>query len=284
MFRWDWYLHHSKSLNTTFRHIEPVHCVTCTAKCLSWLVSQEASACGDPLGKNWQPISQSPAQSHSWWHMHHCFKVLRGQAVLSPPEKGEGQALAALILLLLMFVCGSRSDQPSFTHLLYSRKPLQWSQWLCLHVSNEKSPQSVRPAQSSTFRYKKKKEHNEVLDTHTGLCHREHHPFSAVDISEWGPEALHPQGSKQMKVYTAFCSSLPESHTIRPKLSFLAITPQSVFIVLGYRNVQIKARHKTRFRIGVSRSLGNGPQRANCLKLHYTAFVEMIMHLVYIWI
>lgn len=130
----------------------------------------------------------------------------------------------------------------------------------------------------------KKKEHNEVLDTHTGLCHREHHPFSAVDISEWGPEALHPQGSKQMKVYTAFCSSLPESHTIRPKLSFLAITPQSVFIVLGYRNVQIKARHKTRFRIGVSRSLGNGPQRANCLKLHYTAFVEMIMHLVYIWI
>ena len=87
--------------------------------------------------------------------MHHCFKTVGGQTVLSLSEKGEGQALEVLILILLPFVCRGKGDQPSFTHLLYgSTTSVITRLFVSLHVCSEKSPQSGRQAQSSTFRYK----------------------------------------------------------------------------------------------------------------------------------
>lgn len=53
-----------------------------------------------------------------------------------------------------------------------------------------------------------------------------------------------PKGVNRYKVYKAFCSTLSEFHRIRPKQSFLANTPQSVFVILGYRSFQTKVRHK----------------------------------------
>lgn len=44
------------------------------------------------------------------------------------------------------------------------------------------------------------KQQNEVQQTHTGLWHRGHSPFSAADISH---EAYYSQGNEHVKVYKA---------------------------------------------------------------------------------
>lgn len=177
--------------------------------------------------------------------MHHCFKMVSGQTVLSPSEKGEGQALEALILILLPFVCRGKGDQPSFTHLLSGSKPLQWSQD-CLFARSQWKITPEWKTSTKLYVQIQNKQCNDLLENHAGLCPREHHPFSAADILEWGPEAFYPQGSKQKKVYKAFCSSWSESHRSRRKPSFLGITPQPVFIILWYRNFQTKGKTQSK--------------------------------------
>lgn len=241
-----------------FRHIKPVPCFTCTAQCLSWVSSQVATACGDPLGKSWQPKYFLNSCTMPQLIAHAPLFQNGERSVLSPSEKGEGQASEALILILLPFVCRGKGDQPSFTHLLSCSKPLQRSRD-CLFA---RSQWKITPEWKTSTKLNlqiQNKQRNELLENHAGPCPREHHPFSAADILEWGPEAFYPQGNKQKKVYKAFCSSLSESHRSRCKPSFLGITPQPVFIILWYRNFQTKARHKTRFGIGISRSLVNAP-------------------------
>lgn len=153
--------------------------------------------------------------------------------------------------MLLPFACWGKDDQPSFMDHFSDHKIV------CLFARFQ---WKITPEWKTCIKLNlqiQNKQHDEVLETHTGPCHREHHPFSAVDVSEWRPEALYPKGVNRYKVYKAFCSTLSEFHRIRPKQSFLANTPQSVFVILWYRSFQTKVRHKKRFRIGISMSLVN---------------------------